>query len=179
MNADPITASAPEPGRSLQGVGPTRWIMPVLRFAAMLGLAVWYGGFVFYSAVVLPVLHETWDSLEVGLTITPTVTDRLNAIGVGVLALWALLAIIEANRVRRDRRRVAWLRDALIVASTVLLATLMGLHRVMDAWLEAGSLNGFYPWHRAYLVLSTVHFAVHTVLLAASLMLWSSGDRGS
>lgn len=139
-----------------------------LRFLCVLSLAIWVGGFTFYSAVVIPVLHDVLGSLDTGY-VTQRVTDFLNVAGVvAVLFWWAAVWVewpIGSVRVRR-------LRLGLLAGTTLLLAVLIVLHRVMDARLEAGSLRGFYPLHRAYLAASTAQWFMNLGLLAGSLVLW-------
>ena len=50
----------------------------VLRFLCLLSLSVWVGGFMFYSAVVIPVLHEAMGRLDTGF-VTQKVTNAINA----------------------------------------------------------------------------------------------------
>src|SRR5207248_2614662 len=69
----------------------------ILRYCCLLGLAVWLGGFSFYGAAVVPVLHDVLDHWEAG-GITRRVTDRLNAVGAATLALWWLDACAERAR---------------------------------------------------------------------------------
>lgn len=140
----------------------------VLRFFSVLALAVWVGGFTFYSAVVIPVLHDVLGSLDTGY-VTQRVTDFLNASGVvAVLVWWAALWAERSLGSLRVRR----LRLGFLAGTTLLLVVLIVLHRVMDARLEAGSLRGFYPLHRAYLVASTAQWFLNLGLLAGSLALW-------
>jgi hypothetical protein len=48
----------------------------------LVALAVWIGGFTFYSGVVIPALHDQFgDAFLVGM-VTRRVTDTLNGIGV-------------------------------------------------------------------------------------------------
>jgi hypothetical protein len=49
----------------------------VLRFLCVFSLSIWVGGFTFYSAVVIPVLHETFGSLDTGY-VTQRETHYLN-----------------------------------------------------------------------------------------------------
>ena len=70
-------------------------------------MAFWLGGFTFYSAVVIPVLHDRLGSpLETGL-VTQRVTDALNLLGVGTITLgWALIVYKDSpQHVRNGRGR--------------------------------------------------------------------------
>lgn len=90
----------------------------VLRFLCLVSLSVWAGGFTFYSAVVIPVLHESLGSLETGY-VTQRVTDYLNAVGGVAVALWWLLAWADrpAGPAVAGRARLG-----LLAATTLLLA---------------------------------------------------------
>ncbi len=139
-----------------------------LRVLCLLGLSVWMGGFTFYSAVVIPVLHESLGSLETGY-VTQRVTDYLNYIGVVVVLIWWVATGVERGE---GPARVRAVRLLLLAASTLILVGLIALHRVMDGRLETGSLRGFYPLHRVYPIASTVQWFVNlglmTVLLVPS-----------
>lgn len=143
-----------------------------LQLVAWLALAFWVGGFMFYSAVVIPLLHEDLGSIETGY-VTQRVTDYLNAAGAAALTIWWLIALVERHRGPVGFRRA---RLGGLLVSTGLLAALVILHRVMDAHLETGSLRGFYPLHRAYLIASTAQWVANLVLMAASIRLGSARD---
>jgi hypothetical protein len=134
----------------------------VLRFLCWLTMAVWVGGFTFYGAGVLPVLHDEMDTLQAG-AITQRVTDRLNVVGASALAVWWLAALVG----RQDGPRRT--RLALLSASTGLLVFLVVWHAVMDRRLEESGLRGFYPLHRVYLLASTAQWVVNLALGAISL----------
>ena len=59
----------------------------------------------------------------------------------------------------------------------LLLLFLIVLHGIMDERLETGSLRGFYPLHRAYLIASTVQWVANLGLMATSLVLWGHRDQ--
>jgi hypothetical protein len=146
----------------------------LLRWLALMALAVWFGGFTFYSAAVLPVLHEVMGSLEAG-SVTREVTDTLNLAGASALSGWWVLAGAEWRLGRPGARR---LRLGLLTADTAILIGLFALHPVMDRRLDTGSLRGFYPLHRVYLIASTVQWVVNLALVAVSLVVWQ-GTAGS
>ena len=140
---------------------PTR--APLIRFACSVGMASWAGGFAFYGAAVVPVLHDELDRLQAG-AITARVTDTLNALGAAILVVW-WAAALAGRPGAGDRARRA--RFGLLAASSTLLLSLIALHRVMDGRLDSGNLRGFYPLHRAYLIASTAQWFVNLGLLAA------------
>jgi hypothetical protein len=142
-----------------------------IQVLAILAMAIWLGGFTFYSAVVIPVLHEQFGSpLDAGL-VTQKVKVTLNRIGAGSIGLAVLAAVFEPPG--RRRFRAGWSLGVLAV-STACLAALFVLHRILDRKLESGELAGFYPIHRRYLWTSTVQWLANGALLAG----WSfSGGR--
>ncbi|MEO6808439.1 MAG: DUF4149 domain-containing protein [Isosphaeraceae bacterium] len=140
-----------------------------LRVVANFALALWIGGFTFYGAVVVPILHEDLDSLQAG-GITRRVTDSLNLSGLAALAIAWPAAWSDHTRASNRVRR---LRFGLLALTSLCLIGLMGLHVVMDSQLDAGRLRGFYPWHRIYLILSTVQWFVNLALIAAFLASWT------
>ncbi len=149
-----------------------------LRFLCLFSLSVWVGGFTFYGAVVIPILHESLGSLDTGY-VTQRVTDYLNAAGGVAVVLWWLAAWVDrpSGPALAGRARLG-----LLAATTLILVGLIVLHRIMDLRLESGSLRGFYPLHRAYLVASTAQWIVNLGLMAVVPILWwdrNSGDIAS
>ncbi len=130
------------------------WRFVTLRFLALAALAVWLGGFTFYSAVVVPELHARIEGRVAG-TVTQHATDSLNVIGVGCVAIWWLLVRFDQPS---GRRWCARSRLITLTATTVLLLVLLVLHRLMDHRLATTGLSGFYPYHRAYLIVSTAQW---------------------
>ncbi len=144
----------------------------VRRFAAILLLALWWGGFTFYALAVVPTGHQVLRSKVRQGFITQQVTNKLNALGgvtLGVL-LWELLA---TRRSRSGGRRFQWavLSWALLAAT---LAALCWLHGRLDAQLDfAGRTvlddGVFYQWHRAYLIVATIQWLGMVVHFASLL----------
>ncbi len=145
----------------------------LLRMLALWALAFWLGGFTFYSAVVIPVLHDRLGSpLETGL-VTQRVTDALNLLGVATITLGWLVILFEEPSQQSATGRRRWVMRALAV-TTVCLVILMALHRVLDRRLDAAERHGFYPLHRLYLWVSTVQWVANLSLLTC----WASVGRG-
>jgi hypothetical protein len=144
--------------------GPVR----LLRFVGLLSLMIWVGGFTFYSAAVIPILHKATPSLEAG-RITQRVTDRLNLVGGATVLVWLILIDVER---RIGPTRVRKVRALLLFTTVVLLASLARLHALMDERIADNQMGGFYPWHRAYLIVSTVQWFVNLGLLGLSLRIW-------
>lgn len=146
---------------------------PVVRWLALVGMTGWLGGFTFYSAVVLPILHDELGSLEAG-RITGEVANTLNGVGAGAVVAWWLLVWAERSDGPRRARRV---RAGLLGVTTVILAGLAALHPVLAARLDAGSMRSFYPLHQVYLIASTVQWGVNLALLAATVWVWQPPSR--
>jgi hypothetical protein len=136
----------------------------VFRWLFLVALSIYIGGFTFYSAVVIPVLHDRLESsLETGL-ITQRVTDVLNLLGVVTLSLgWCVYGLSAVRAFRSDRGggRKIWP----LVISSICLVVLLVLHRVLDHKLETNTFAGFYPYHQAYLWTSTVQWFANLALL--------------
>jgi hypothetical protein len=145
----------------------------ILRWVGLVALSVWFGGFTFYGAVVIPVLHDAMESVKAG-NVTRQVTDALNTIGVGTLVWWWGLAWSERTMGSRWASRT---RLGLLGLNSAILGGLIVLHQVMDQRLDAGSLRGFYPLHRAYLIASTVQWAANVALVGVSLRVWQGAER--
>jgi hypothetical protein len=151
------------------------WLILALRSILMITHAVWLGGFTFYGAAVIPVLHDELNDLDAG-HITQRVSDRLNLIGLATLALWWALAWAERRTSPRLARR---LRLGLLSATTVLLAFLAVDHEILDDRLARYGLAGFYAYHRVYLVASTIQWAVNLALVPATLAIWTRHPEAS
>jgi hypothetical protein len=136
----------------------------ILRPLFLVALSIYIGGFTFYSAVVIPILHDRLESsFETGL-VTQRVTDALNALGGVTLVLgWCAFGLTVVCRGRVSR----WQWWAL-VTSSICLVVLVVLHRVLDQKLATASLAAFYPWHRAYLWTSTIQWIANLGLLIQS-----------
>jgi hypothetical protein len=139
----------------------------ILRWLFLVALSIYTGGFTFYSAVVIPILHDRLEnSLETGL-ITQRVTDVLNLIGTVTLSLgWCVhgLSTVYECRSHRGSRWKIWP----LVTSSICLVVLLMLHRILDRKVETNTFAGFYPYHRAYLWTSTVQWIANLGLLTQS-----------
>jgi hypothetical protein len=143
----------------------------LLRWLALTAMAFWLGGFTFYSAIVIPILHDTMGGYESGL-VTGQVTNPLNRVGVATIVIWWIMVILE----RSVGGWAARMRLGLLAGTTAILAGLVVLHPIMDARLATGSIRSFHPLHQIYLNASTVQWFVNLGLLATSLLVWRSWD---
>ncbi len=144
------------------------WLVLAARSIVMLAHAVWVGGFTFYGAAVIPVLHDELDRLDAG-RITQRVSDRLNLIGLAAVVLWWSLAWFER---RRGPALARWLRVGLLALTTLALAFLAVDHEILDGRLDRYGLDGFYAYHRVYLIASTIQWAFNLGLVPVTLAIW-------
>ena len=147
----------------------------VRRFAAILLLALWWGGFTFYALVVVPTGHQVLKSKVRQGFITQQVTNKLNWLGGVTLALLAWQSIAA----RREGPSSGSFRTGTISwgLMAVTLAVLFWLHPFMDALLDPVNRSvvdddKFYALHRWYLIVATVQWAAGAVHLG-----WLVGDR--
>src|SRR5262245_43561069 len=101
------------------------------RFAVLVALMFWLGGFTFYAAVVVPIGQEELGHEQQGF-LTRQVTNYLNISGlVALLPLaWDVAATKDTSPRRRWGRWLAW------AAMVFLLAVLFWLHPHLDAFLD-------------------------------------------
>lgn len=148
------------------------------RFLVVQAFAVWQGGFVFYSAVVVPVGTGVLGSAAIQGEITRSVTDWLNLLGGGwgLVFLWELLAQPDPDRSRRRRRWLVW------ATSVGLLIVLVWLHLKMDNLFDDDGHHidrlAFRRWHIVYLWVSTIHWMLGLVLVWLTVRVWSVSVTG-
>ena len=144
------------------------------RFLVFQAFLLWQGGFLFYTAVVVPIGTDVLGSAADQGFITRRVTDWLNLFGVVWAVLFAWDAAADPDPVRR-RRRARWVGWAVAVG---LLAALAWLHRDMDALLDPDEWKvrdrrAFQTLHIVYLWLSTAHWVLGLVLAWLTLRAWT------
>jgi len=157
-----------------------------LRFATVIALAVWFGGFTFYSTAVIATSQEVLHShLRAGL-ITQQVTNWLNWISLPALAICG--GNLSAQR--KDPRRLwIWLLGAAFAGMVVTQVMLFPAHRILDARIvehRVADDAAFFRLHRVYLVLATLQWCATVVYIWATLVLWTDrvkeavrSERGS
>jgi hypothetical protein len=134
-----------------------------LRLLARFALAIWFGGFTFYAAVVVPDLHENLGGMETG-EISRRVAPFLYAIGAAAVALSWLVALTDRDR-RAGRRGKA--RLGLLAANSLLLIALIAMHRSLGIHLDSGrSLSTFRSFHEVYLSTWTAQWLAILGLMA-------------
>lgn len=149
----------------------------VHRIILMVAIAVWFGGFTFYTSVVVPIGTDVLGSSRTQGFVTQQVTGVLNWIGIATLAIGLLDLFVEAKS--RSRK----INGTFIAILIFLIATLIGLmvlHPIMDNMLEpeheyVSDEGRFYQLHRIYLWVSTVQWAACWVWLVLIIRGWTVG----
>jgi hypothetical protein len=173
-------AATDVPARELRARSPRSSYGPtvriVLRVVVALLFAVWWGGFTFYAAVVVPIGVQVLGSATAQGFVTQPVSDRLNVLGAVVIALlcWNMIAA------RRDSS--PRLRRILVISWTVLAAAqlaLFVLHTRLDGMLDlttrsiAADHAVFYTAHRVYLLVATAQWLaaiVHAIAVGLAVV---------
>ena len=124
------------------------------HWITLIVFAVWFGGFTFYAAVVVPLGSDVVGSVAQGF-ITQRVTHWLNALGAVSLALLAW----EITTLSRSRRLAWWSWAALGVTWLGLLVA----HGLLDRRLDTATFSvenpqEFYRLHQVYLWLSVIQW---------------------
>lgn len=146
------------------------------RFVTVAVLMFWQGGFLFYTAVVVPLGTEVLDNSPTNQGfITRRVTVAMNQTAAVALALlaWDVAAARDPRRWRR------WGRAGLLLAMAGATVVLVVLHPRLDALLDLENRDvldraAFYPLHRAYLWVSTLQWAEGVAFLLLTLSAWMS-----
>lgn len=144
----------------------------VLRFLTVIALAIWFGGFTFYSTAVIATSQKVLHSqLRAGL-ITQQVTNWLNWISLPTLAIccWNWLAY----RVQA-RRGWTFIMGVALAAMALAQIALFPAHWTLDAQIigrEVGDEGQFFRLHRVYLVISTLQWCAALVYIWSALALW-------
>jgi hypothetical protein len=150
---------------------------PLRRFLVLQALLLWQGGFLFYSAFVVPAGTHVLGSAAAQGAITARVTDVLNACGAVGLAF----ACWDLSRTRDpDRRRIAARWTCWSLAALCQLA-LVCLHEILDSFMDPSRTHvvnpSFRPVHRAYLWVSTAQWLTCLALAWWTLRAWTAEDR--
>lgn len=149
----------------------------VWRFLVLIAYAFWQGGFLFYTAEVVPIGAAVLGSSTHQGFITRVVALRMNQVGIVALSLFALDLWISRDRSSRRRwsRAIAWIGIA------VSLALLFFLHPRLDSLLDHTAIrvddyDNFYPLHRLYLWTSTIQWFFGLAYLVLTLAAWREDD---
>lgn len=139
---------------------------------------LWQGGFLFYTAFVVPAGAKALGSAAAQGVITARVTDVLNVLGVVglVLAAWELNYSRDLDPRRTAARWWCWSVAVLCQALLFYLKTLL------DAFMDPARTRvvirpPFYPVHAAYLWTSTVQWAACLLLAGLTVVAWRAEDK--
>ncbi len=150
------------------------------RFIVFQTFLLWQGGFLFYTAIVVPAGTQVLGSAAAQGAITARVTEALNLIAVvGLLAFAWELNSSRDSHVRRTRMRW-WCWGVAVVCQCVLFFA----HHLLTAFMDAERMSvtitpPFYPVHRLYLWASTLQWLACLVMLPLTLAAWKAEDIAS
>src|ERR1051325_2117414 len=149
------------------------------RALVVLGLCLWFGGFTFYSLVVIHTGHKVFGGMEEVGVLTQAVTRWLNLIGVAVLGL--MLWNVFAGWTRQSRFIRGTLLGTWLVAA-VIEVVLVALHPKMDALLDPqtrgiASRQTFKSLHLLYMNVSTMQWVATILYIWASIWAWARAGR--
>jgi hypothetical protein len=148
------------------------------RFIVLQVLLLWQGGFLFYTAVVVPTGAIVLGSSAAQGAITARVTDAINAIGVVALFVFAAEIGLTRDPIARRTRGRWWCWWLMFLS----LALLLYCHRLLDALMDPDRTRvvihpPFYFVHRVYLWTSTAQWLVGLVLAWLTLLAWRAEDK--
>ncbi len=146
------------------------------RYILLLVLALWMGGFTFYTLFVIPVGAKVLGSDRDQGFITEQVTNQLNYIGTGSLLVLGALLFTERTE---QKLRLLWLAWLIMAA---LQAALFFIHSVIDRMLDPATrkihdLGHFFNWHRTYMATASLQWLVALIYLWLAMHLWRKNDR--
>jgi hypothetical protein len=126
-------------------------------FLLPLLFALWWGGFTFYAAVVVPQgMAILGDHVKMGL-ITQSVTFYLNTIGSIVLISSLFFLIVNKRTEINYLQTIGWEWILLVIFQVILFNLHSKLSNMISIELpEINLQEGFYTIHRIYLLISSV-----------------------
>ena len=150
------------------------------RFLVVQVLLLWQGGFLFYTAVVVPTGTTILGSSAAQGAITAQVTDTLNLIGVAAVAIFAAEIGLTRDPIAKRTHSRWWCWWILFVTQWLILY----FHRLLDAFMDPTRTHvlihpPFYPVHRMYLWASTAQWLVCLVFAWLTLLAWRGEDRAN
>jgi hypothetical protein len=146
------------------------------RFLLIFALMFWQGGFMFYGAVVVPIVRESLPGPERSI-ITQKVTQWMNLAGTAAL----LVMFVDVWAGGSSGRRWRWIAWAAMVAPLPVLVWLHGeMSRQMhDPLFYQTDVRPFLLWHRAYLLCNTFQWLAGMVFTMLTVRAWRADDRDS
>ena len=118
--------------------------------------ALWWGGFTFYAAVVVPKgMTVLGDHVKMGL-ITQSVTNHLNGIGAFALITSIFLLMLNQSKEKSYLQAIRWEWLLLVLFQGILFYLHCKLSEMISInFSEVLLKEGFYSLHRIYLLIST------------------------
>ena len=149
-------------------------IKTIFRTLLLASFSIWFGGFGFYAAVVVPVGTKVLGSARQQGLITQQVTHQLNVVCGIAVAMMLIESVSGWKQLRRPSR--AW-QAAMVVVILASLIVLCILHQIMDPLIEPSSQtiadeDQFYLLHRIYLWTSTVQWVAGWIWIVLLVYVW-------
>ncbi len=149
------------------------------RIILMALFAIWFGGFTFYTAIVVPIGTDVLGSSRTQGFVTQQVTNRLNVIG-AIALLWMLLGLVLLVRQNGIKRLLKSLLVFAVIA--VSWGVLLVLHPMLDQLVEpdndyVADEERFYFLHRIYLWTSTIQWLFCWVWLSLTIRDWTDTPK--
>ena len=147
----------------------------VLKAISLYALALWWGGFTFYAARVVPIGNQVLHSKIRQGAITQTVSGELNPLALASLALMGWYFYQE----NRGSYYYRWGNWVVMLATTVALIVLrLKLNAMFDpAARDIANERSFYRWHEIYLCIATVRWFAATLLMVKMFTVGFSSDK--
>jgi hypothetical protein len=149
------------------------------RYLVVYSLMVWQGGFVFYSAIVVPIGTATLGSAAAQGAITARVTEVMYVIGLFSLGLllWDMLVSADPSPRRRYIRWACWL--IAVLSHGLLLYCHFLLLSLMDPDRRYVIIHTpFYLIHRIYLWICTFQWIAVSLWLLLTVKFWNNFGNG-
>jgi hypothetical protein len=145
------------------------------RWAVLLVLMFWLGGFAFYGGVVIPLGRAAFGPDFSQVTASATTALNITAVLMLAVCAWENFASRDRSSRRKQWRWMTW------IGSAVALMALFGLHFLLSDLMAKHEVSltdpAFYPIHRAYLWIGAAQWLamlIHCGLLPAA---WRDEDR--
>jgi hypothetical protein len=145
------------------------------RFLSLFALLFWLGGFMFYGAVVVPIVRANVVDPNPGV-ITQKVTQWMNL--AGTLAVLVVFVELWAGQEFLKRWRwIAWLGMALPQPILVWMHHEMSRQMLAPDFFRSDLSSFLSQWHRPYLLLNTIQWAAGMAFIGLSLKVWRAEDQ--
>jgi len=152
-------------------------IVLLRRLLVVQMLMLWMGGFVFYTAVVVPIGTEVLGSALEQSRITRWVSRSINLIGIATLAV-----LLIETACCRPARRAGIVMLVCTLSMAILTTVLIGVRNHMLTLVNFDAMvivnrEELHGWHRVYLWTISLQWAISVVYLLTMLSAWRSIDR--